>query len=140
MAKPRGLRVGFMAFAALAAAPGPGLASNDSFSVSARVLPGRVPAPEPVTLPLPPNARLLPGTGAHRSMEVPAAPGAVAAYYRRTLPLAGYRPVRTTADGLTAVWENSDTRIELRLDPVLGALVATRVRLSSGGRPSADTR
>ena len=102
--------------------------------VTARVLPGRPAAHALQALGLPPGSRLLTAQPFTRSYRHDGAPAQAVAYFRDALPRQGYRLVRASRDGSDLLWVSDAVRLQVRLQPVLGAVPGTRIVVQASAR------
>ena len=100
-------------------------AESGAFNVSVRVLPRQAATAMHVDLPLPANARQITGT----SYECPGELHATSAFYRTAMQDRGYRLVAhdAHAQGVHLHFARDDQRVEIRLQPVLGATPTLRM-------------
>lgn len=101
-------------------------ANDGSFSVRVRVRPATaLPAAHLDTVPLPAGARRLTRLPTGDSYWFDGSVDAAAAHFHHAMPAQGYRLVQASGD--TATWADGARRVEVRLQPVLGATPATRI-------------
>ena len=79
-------------------------------------------------MPLPAGARRLTRLPTGASYWFDGAVDIAAAHFHRAMPAQGYRLVQAR-DG-TATWTDGARRVEVRLQPVLGATPATRILIA----------
>ena len=105
----------------------PAVADDRTFQVTARVLPRQPPTQALAALPLPPGSRQLTTGSFGASYYFAGEPEDAAAFYLAEMPRRGYRLVSVSSDGTELTWHGPQTRIELRLNRVLGTRPATRI-------------
>lgn len=105
----------------------PVMADERSFQVTAKVMP-RHPAPQALAeLPMSPGTLPLTANPFGGSYYFAGDLDAAINFYRMEMPKLGYRLVRMNNDGSELTWHDADTRVELRLQQVLGTKPATRI-------------
>lgn len=104
----------------------PAHATEGSFAVRVRVRSATPPVAAHLdTLPMPAGARRLTRLPAGDSYWFDGSVAAAAAHFARTMPARGYRLVQAR-DG-ASTWAGATGRVDIRLQPVLGATPATRI-------------
>lgn len=126
--------------AALLAVTGGAAASGRqaSFGVSVQVLPTR-PAPQALaTLPLPPQAQALTSHRFGASYHYAGSAEAAATFFNDSLAEQGYRLLQTRIDrgAQEQYWQRDAARLQVRIQPVLGATAAARIAVQASEVPA----
>lgn len=113
-------------------------AERASFGVAVQVLPTR-PAPEALaSLPVPPQARALTSHRFGASYHYAGSAEAAATFFNAALSANGYRLLQTHASGGAQEqhWQRDDARVQVRIQPVLGATAAARIAVQASEAPT----
>jgi hypothetical protein len=107
---------------------GPGVAREGNFRVSVQVVPHAAATQRLLdAVPVPAGATRLTRTRSGDSYYFAGTPEDAARRYRESMGKRGYRLAYESDDGLSSSWVREDHRVELRLEPVLGTIPATRI-------------
>lgn len=118
----------------LACAPALAWAQSGTLHIGVTVVPSQPAAQAQMDFPTPAQATQLTSHRFGGSWLVPGHLRETAAFYRGAMAQRGYRTLVDVArdDAVHLHWQRGDERVELRLQPVLGALPAARMIVIAG--------